>query len=85
MHGIGIRGRMHCYRWNSQLSARTLDSQCDLTAVRDQNFLKQNDTLLDDHQKFAILNRGTVLNNDFRHGSRSRRLDLIERLHGFDQ
>src|ERR671931_2228768 len=41
-------------------------------------------SLFDDHERPAVLDRLRVLEQDRRHGSGTRRGNLIHRLHGFD-
>src|SRR6202020_3683803 len=40
--------------------------------------------LLDNHQRFAELDRLAVLDENLRHGARARGWNLVHRLHGFD-
>ena len=43
MHRIGVSGRMHRDGRNAQLAASPLDTQGDLAAIGDKDFLKQGE------------------------------------------
>jgi len=50
MHGISIRRGMYRHRRDPEFTACALNAQRDLSAICDQDFLKQVDALFYDHQ-----------------------------------
>ena len=46
MHGICVRGRMHCDRGNAEFAAGPLYAQRDLAAIRDQDLAETAASLL---------------------------------------
>ena len=85
MHRVSIGRRVDCDGWDAQLAAGALNSQRDLSPIRDQDLLEQNNPLFNYHQKFTVLDRSAVLNDNFCNDSCLRRLNLIERLHRFNE
>lgn len=72
MHRVRVGGGMHCDRRNSKLTAGALNTQRDFASIRDQDFLKQLGTLINDHQEFSVFDGRAILNIDPRYGARAR-------------
>ena len=82
MHRLFIRGRMDGDRLDAELAAGAQHAQRDLAAIGDEDFVEHR--LLDHHQRFAILDRLAVLDEDLRDLAGARRRDLVHRLHRLD-
>ncbi len=51
---------------NAELFAGAQHTQCDLAAIGDEDFCR---TSLDNHQRFAVLDRLAILDKDLRDGA----------------
>ena len=82
VHRIGVGGRMHSHRLDAELAAGAQHAKGNFAPIGDEDLVEHG--LLDRHERFAVFNRMSGIDEDVRDLARTRRMELVHRLHRFD-